>query len=66
MKQLYLFYSGQIQLSPIWAEYLIPFLLPRYIGNFYHKWFGITFHTPDSLGGETLFMYWRRNVLLRW
>lgn len=53
------FLLGKRQFSPLWADWLMPY----YTGDMSFRWLCFTFQAPDALGGESLFMYWRRKRL---
>jgi hypothetical protein len=65
MKQAYLYLTGQSQWMPKWFERLPRFLHPIYVGEYRFRWLGREIETPFSLAGDTLFMYWRRRIIVR-
>ena len=61
LKETYWFFTGQSQWAPNWLDRLPDFFCPIYQGQQEFRWFGTTIST-DSIPGDTLFMYWQREL----
>ena len=73
LKRTYYYFTGKGQFAPKWARILPGWFLPAYLGDgdesHTWRWFGIKIKTACSQTGDTLFMYWRRQIkqgLQRW
>ena len=64
LKRTYYFFTGQGQYAPKWLCKLPHWFQPLYQGNSTWRWLGISIKA-DSIGGESLLMYWRRRVKQR-
>jgi hypothetical protein len=60
---MYNFFIGKSQWLPRWFEKWPDFFHPIYQGNYRFKWLGVVLYTPNSFGGDTFFMAWRRGLI---